>query len=223
MVRLLQKEKGYNKLLTIVIYRLLTIYGNVAFGAIIQGIGMTLFLFPNDIPSGGAAGLAILLNYWFHLSLGFSLWFVNFIALIISIRYFGYEWTFRTMFSVTITSLTVSWVSAFWHIPHINIAIDILFGALLYGIGVGILIRNGASSGGLVILALIIANYKKWSPGKAMFSVNMSVFILTALVINIKIVLFATICQLLSTKIIDFVHNFKTGSTLLPNMGWRKR
>ncbi|MFC3886013.1 YitT family protein [Bacillus songklensis] len=222
-MKVLKKRKGNNKLLTTIIYRLLITYGHLACGAIIQGIGMALFLFPNAIPSGGAAGIAILLNYWLHLSLGFSLWFVNFISLTIAIKYFGYEWTFRTMFSVTITSLTVSWVSAFWHIPHINIGMDILFGALLFGIGVGILIRNGASSGGLVILALIIAGHKKWSPGKAMFWVNMSVFILTALVIDIKIVLFATICQLLSTRIIDFVHNFRIGHTLLPNMGWRKR
>lgn len=218
-MKLSKKRKKVNAL----IYRLLPTYRNLAFGAMIQGIGMALFLFPNDIPSGGAAGLAILINYWLHLSHGFSLWLVNFIALIIAIKYFGFEWTFRTMFSVTITAITISWANSFWQTPHMNVAMDLLFGALLFGFGVGILIRNGASSGGLVVLALIVANYKNWSPGKAMFLVNMSVFILTALMINFKIVLYAGICQLLSTMIIDFVDNFKTTSHLFPIMGWRKR
>ncbi|WP_257985208.1 YitT family protein [Bacillus sp. T33-2] len=198
-------------------------YSYLACGAIIQGIGMALFLFPNTIPSGGAAGLAILLNYWLSLSIGFSLWFVNFIALIVAFRYFGYTWTLRTMFSVTITSVTVSLCTAFWHIPHINLGVEIFLGALLYGIGVGILIRYRASSGGLVVLALIIAAYNSWSPGKAMFWVNMSVFVLNALVIDIKIVAYATICQMLSTRVIDFVDRLKIPHSSFPAMAWRKK
>ncbi|HZG71282.1 MAG TPA: YitT family protein, partial [Chondromyces sp.] len=149
-MKLLKREKKYSRLLLIVAHRLLTAYGNITFGAIIQGIGMALFLFPHDIPSGGAAGLAILLNYWLNLSLGFALWFVNVIALVVAVKHFGYKWTFRTMYSVTVTSLTVSWVNVYWYIPDVNIAVAILLGALLFGVGVGILIRNGSSSGGLV-------------------------------------------------------------------------
>lgn len=52
-------------------------YVILVLGAIIQGMAMSLFLFPHSIPSGGAAGLAILTNYFFNVPLGLGLWFSN--------------------------------------------------------------------------------------------------------------------------------------------------
>jgi uncharacterized membrane-anchored protein YitT (DUF2179 family) len=51
--------------------------GLVVAGGAIQGLGMGLFLFPNYIPSGGSGGIAVLINYWFHINMGLALWIVN--------------------------------------------------------------------------------------------------------------------------------------------------
>jgi uncharacterized membrane-anchored protein YitT (DUF2179 family) len=177
-------------------------------GAILQGLAMSLFLFPHDVPSGGAAGLAILVNHFTHLPLGTSLWIVNFFFLTLALKYFGYAWTLRTMFSVTVTSITVSLIQAYLIIPHDFLFVDLLMGSIIFGTGVGILIRNGASSGGMVIPALMIATYKNWRPGKVMFGVNFSIFLLTAFVIDLRIVIYAVICQWISTKIIDFIFHY---------------
>ncbi|WP_278891846.1 YitT family protein [Heyndrickxia oleronia] len=100
---------------------------------------------------------------------------------------------------------------------------DVLVGSILFGIGVGILIRLGASSGGMVIPALMIASYKNWSPGKVMMGINLFIFLLTSLVIDYKIVIYAIICQFFSTNIIDFINEMKLpkGSSL--SLNWRKR
>ncbi len=181
-------------------YTLLTI------GAIIQGVSMALFLFPHGIPSGGAAGIAILLNYWIDIPLGAALWLANFTLLSLAIYWFGYRWTLRTTYSVTVTSYTVHFLELYVHLPHINLLFDLILGGLVFGIGVGILIRFGASSGGMVIPSLIIASIKKVSPGKVMFWLNMTIFIITASIIEWKIVFYAIFCQWLSTQVIDFVY-----------------
>lgn len=198
-------------------------YGYLTCGALIQGIGMALFLFPNSIPSGGAAGIAILLNYLLHISLGKALWFSNLVSLSLALKFFGYEWTLRTIYSVSVTSFTVHWVTNYWPPSQLNIGIDILFGALFFGIGVGILIRYGASSGGMVVLALILAMYKEWTPGKAMFWINISIFIVTAVVIDLKIVIYAIVCQWLSTRLIDFMDNYKMKFPFLLELAWRRK
>lgn len=167
---------------------------------------MAIFLFPHHIPSGGAAGLAVLINYWFHLSTGLALWIVNFGLIAFAIHWFGYIWTFRTMFSVTVTSVTIHLIQSHLVLPHIHILVDILFGALLFGAGVGILIKNGASSGGLVIPALALSKHRNIPPGKAMFWLNLSIFTLDATVIDVRIVGFAIVCQWISTKIIDRIN-----------------
>jgi uncharacterized membrane-anchored protein YitT (DUF2179 family) len=192
-------------------------------GATLQGISMSIFLFPHSIPSGGAAGLAILMNHWFRLPLGFSLWFVNFSFLVLALKYFGYSWTIRTMYSVTITSITVNLITGHVSFPHLNIWLDLLSGSILFGVGVGILIRHGASSGGMVIPALMIASYKDWSPGKVMLGINFLIFLLTALVINFKIVIYAILCQIISTNIIDIIYYLKWPNIQSVSLGWRKK
>lgn len=184
------------------------IYASLLFGATIQGIGMSIFLFPHSIPSGGAAGLAILANHWFNMPLGFALWLANIVFLVFALKYFGYTWTLRTILAVATTSTTVTILSTYFlPITHTHIILDILGGSVFFGVGVGILIRAGASSGGMVIPALMIATYKNWSPGKVMMAINLLIFLLTALVIDYKIVIFAIICQLISTNIIDLIYN----------------
>jgi len=198
-------------------------YFCILFGAAMQGLSMSLFLFPHSIPSGGAAGLAILVNHWFHLSLGFSLWLANIVFLLFALKYFGYTWTIRTILSVAITSTTVTFITALVPHLHISILVDILCGSIFFGIGVGLLIRAGSSSGGMVIPALMIASYKKWSPGKVMMGINFMIFLLTALVIDYKIVIFAVICQFISTNIIDFIFELKFHKIRWLTTNWRKR
>lgn len=200
------------------------IYFFLLIGAIVQGMAMSIFLFPHSIPSGGAAGLAILVNHWFHLPLGFSLWIANVVFLVFALKYFGYTWTFRTILAVATTSTTVSIFSIkYLTIPHVNIIIDIVAGAILFGVGVGILIRAGASSGGMVIPALMIATYKNWSPGKVMMAINLCIFLLTSIVIDYKIVIYAIICQFISTNIIDFIYELKFHPSSFLTPSWRKK
>lgn len=198
------------------------IYIVLFIGAILQGIAMALFLFPHSIPSGGAAGLAILLNHYFGLSFGFSLWLVNAFCLMFALKYFGYGWTIKTVFSVAVTSTTVNGILAHLSLVHVHLLIEMIAGSFLFGIGVGLLIRFGASSGGMVIPALMISSYKKWSPGKVMLGINLMIFLITSVVIDYKIVAYAVFCQFISTNVIDFVHHFKLpyGKQLL--LSWRK-
>lgn len=207
----------------LVMKKTLLTYFCLILGATLQGIAMSVFLFPHSIPSGGGAGLAILINHFFHLSLGFSLWLANVVFLLFALPYFGFTWTFRTIISVAITALTVGYITAYYPHPHINIFICIVAGSIVFGFGVGLLIRAGASSGGMVIPSLMIANYKKWSPGKVMMGINLIIFLLTAVVIDYNIVLYAIICQFFSTNIIDFIYDLKIHRIRFLTANWRKK
>ncbi len=203
--------------------KILFTYCCLLFGAFLQGMSMSIFLFPHSIPSGGAAGLALLMNHWFQLPLGLALWLANIVFLFFALKYFGYTWTFRTILSVATTSVTVSILTSQFPFPHGHIFLDMIGGSILFGIGVGVLIRAGASSGGMVIPALMIASYKNWSPGKVMMGINLIIFLLTSLVIDYKIVVYAIICQFISTNIIDFIYEFKFHKFNVLYVNWRKR
>ncbi|REJ28793.1 MAG: membrane protein [Caldibacillus debilis] len=191
-------------------------------GAVLQGAAMALFLFPHSVPSGGAAGLAILIHHWFRLNHGISLWLVNAFFFLFALRHFGYMWTFRTIFSVALASFTISTLSGQMRLPHGPLPFDLFAGSVIFGAGVGLLIRAGASSGGMVIPALLIAERKNWSPGKVLFGINLFIYLLTSFVIDYKIVLYAILCQFLSSRIIDFVFRWDWAG-LLPAFRRRRR
>jgi uncharacterized membrane-anchored protein YitT (DUF2179 family) len=185
---------------------------------------MALFLFPHSIPSGGAGGLAVLLNYWVNIPLSFALWLVNFSMLVAAIYWLGNASAIGTMYGITITSLSVHLFSFELYRPYDNVWIDLVIGSIILGIGVGILLRQGVSNGGMGVLALIIANVRDIAPGKPLFFLNGSIFIVTGSIIAWPIVIQALISQWLSTKMVDVIFRLRT--MLLfeqPIQGWRKK
>ncbi|RFU71217.1 YitT family protein [Peribacillus saganii] len=195
--------------------------GLVIAGATIQGFGMGVFLFPHAIPSGGAGGMSVLLNYWFHVPIGFALWLVNFSMLLLAMKYLGNRSTLWTMLSITVTSLSIFAFQQTIHVPARNVWIDLAIGSIFLGTGVGILLREGVSNGGVGVIALIIANSRNILPGKPLFLINGCIFILTASVIKWEIIIQALLSQWISTIIVDLICkiNFYQSYTL----GWRKK
>jgi uncharacterized membrane-anchored protein YitT (DUF2179 family) len=172
----------------------------------IQGAAMAAFLFPHFIPSGGAASVSVLLNYLLHIPFSITLWALNAGLLIAAVKWLGKENALWTMFCVTVTSVTVDFISPFMTAPLTNVVIDMVIGSVLFGIGIGILFRMGASSGGMDILALIISKLQGYSPGRTLFVINSTLLLLTGLVIDLNVILYALICQFIGTKILDIIY-----------------
>lgn len=180
----------------------------------LQGLAMAMFLFPYDIPSGGAAGVAILMNYFFQLSNGVSLWLFNFTLLLVAVKWLGKKKTLATIYSVTITSLTIS-ILEFTELTGVTshlLLVDLVIGAVIFGCGVGVLFRHGSSSGGMAIAALLIEKYRNKPPDKSLFWMNSLIFLSISIVKDWRIIILAIICQWIATKVIDFVYRYKTAN-----------
>ncbi|WGG47742.1 YitT family protein [Rossellomorea sp. DA94] len=172
----------------------------------IQGLAMAVFLFPHFIPSGGAASVSVLLNYLLHVPFAVTLWVMNAFLLGAAVKWLGKENAFWTMYCVTVTSVVVDAADPLMTGTVSFVFVDLLIGSILFGIGVGVLFRMGASSGGMDILALIISKLKGYSPGKTLFAINGSVLLLTGIVVDLKIILFAIACQFIATRILDIIN-----------------
>src|SRR5690625_6905439 len=120
--------------------RVLLKSGLVIFGAILQGFGMGVFLFPHAIPSGGSGGLAILINHWFTMNMGSALWIVNFSFLILGVKYLGKTFALWTFIGITLTSISIDFFDKHLIILNRNIFNDLLIGSFFFCIGIVILI-----------------------------------------------------------------------------------
>ncbi|MFC3886191.1 YitT family protein [Bacillus songklensis] len=177
----------------------------LALASAIQGTAMALFLFPHYIPSGGAAGIGILLNYIWDVPYATSIWLLNAGMIAAAVKWLGKSNALWTMYCVGAAALTINALSPHIHHPIGNVWMDLVIGGLLFGFGVGILFKMGASSGGMDILALIISSLAKWPPGNVLFWVNSSILLAAGIVVDWKVVVYALICQWLGTRIIDII------------------
>lgn len=174
-------------------------------GGSLQGMGMGLFLFPHFIPSGGAGGIAVLLTYWFHLNTGLALWLVNASMLLLAVKYLGKRVAVWTVIGITMTSVSILFFEQTFIIANRNLLLDFFCGSLLLGTGIGLLMRQGVSNGGVGVIALIVSNKRSISPGQPLFWINCCVFILTAAIIDWKIILLALGSQWISTRMVNLI------------------
>lgn len=172
----------------------------------IQGIAMTFFLFPHFIPSGGAASLAVLFNYLLDTPYSVTLWVLNAGLLLAAAKWLGKSSVFWTLFCVSVTSVTIDFLTPYITEPLNPVFLDLLLGAAVFGVGVGILFRMGASSGGMDILALIISKARGSAPGRTLFYINGSLLLLTGVVVDWKVIVYAVICQMIGTRMIDLIY-----------------
>ena len=193
-------------------------------GSVIQGYGMAVFLFPHSIPSGGAAGLAVLLNYWFHLPMSLGLWLMNIMFLLFTVQYLGKVSAFGTIMVITVTSVSVNVLDVYFESPFSNILLDLLAGSVLLGTGISILLSQRVSNGGIGYVALAIYKFKRINPGKTLFWMNGFIFLIAAYVIDWKIIILAVICQWISTRIVTWIYNppFQRESPIY-TLAWRKK
>ena len=84
----------------------------IILGLISYAIGITGFIMPNGIVTGGLAGICLILNYKLGADLAITYWIINFILLVIGFKAMSKQFTYRTLISITILS-GLSWERVF--------------------------------------------------------------------------------------------------------------
>ncbi|HMN60495.1 MAG TPA: YitT family protein, partial [Anaerolinea sp.] len=134
-------------------------YAFVLAGALVQAFAMRLFLIPAQLVSGGVSGTAQLINYYTGWPIGMMVLAGNIPLFIIGWRHLGGpRFALRTALSVVAFSLFTDLLSFF--LPP-NGAVDdlvlnCLYGAVLLGVGLGLVYRGKGTSGGSDILGRIL-------------------------------------------------------------------
>lgn len=128
-------------------------------GVFLQALAMRLFLIPARLASGGVAGLAQIIHYYTHWSIGIMVVIGNLPLFLLGWRYLGgLRFALRTVIAVASFSLLVDLLALF--LPAAGITTDLnlnaLYGGVISGIGFGLVYRGQGTSGGSDILARIL-------------------------------------------------------------------
>jgi len=147
----------------------------VTLGILIYVTAWSVFLIPNNLIGGGVSGISSMIQYATGgtIQMGYSYFVLNAILVIAAIVILGMGFGAKTIYAILLASIALRFLPGMVPPAIIKtLAIDngkllsVLMGGLLAGIGIGMSISNGGSTGGTDIIALIWTKYHNVSPGK---------------------------------------------------------
>lgn len=135
-------------------------------GCIITALGFNLFLKPNKIASGGIAGISLLVEHISYVEPAITQWIGNIALFLIGLLLLNKKFMMRTVFGSLVLPLFIFFTTNL-HPITLNPLLGSIYGGLLSGVGLGLVFKSDASTGGTSIVASIINKYVGISIGNS--------------------------------------------------------
>ncbi len=176
----------------------------ITIGSILMGVALEKFLVPYNIIDGGIAGISIMLSHLTSIPLSIYLFAVNIPFLIVGYKQLGKTFAISTLYGITVMSLTTA------ALHHTGAFTDekllaVLFGGLLLGIGVGLVIRYGGALDGTEIISILISKKLRIAVGQIIMMFNVVIFIGAGFVFNWDSAMYSMFTYYIAIKMIDIV------------------
>lgn len=173
-------------------------------GSIITAVGLEIFLVPNNIIDGGVVGISIMASYLTGLPIGVFLIILN-----IPFLYLGYKQIGKTFaISTTFAIISLSYWTSYFH-PVAELTHDLflaaIFGGIITGLGVGMIIRCGGSLDGTEIVAIIMDRRSGFSVGEIVMFINLFILSSAGLVFTWDKAMYSLVAYFIIAKVIDIV------------------
>jgi uncharacterized membrane-anchored protein YitT (DUF2179 family) len=158
-------------------------YSLIIIGAFIMASGFVLFITPYKIVPGGVYGISIILHYLFDLPVGLTAICFDIPITIIGTRILGPRFGVKTVVGFTLTAVFVDTLTYFYGdqpLVQDNGLLSSIYGGVLVGLGLGLIFKAKATSGGSDVIAMIISKFNKLPPGQMIILVD-SVIVMAGL------------------------------------------
>lgn len=173
-------------------------------GSLIAAVGLEIFLVPNNIIDGGIVGISIIASYLSNIPLGVFTFALNVPFLFIGYKQIGKTFVISSLFSIIVFSVFVSILQPIPGLTN-DILLATVFGGIILGAGVGLILRHGGSLDGTEIIAIILNKSTMFSVGQIVMIFNVFIFSSAALVLGWDRALYSMLAYFIAHKAIDIV------------------
>lgn len=174
----------------------------ISLGAALASVGLEIFLIPNNIIDGGIVGISIMASYITGFPLSVFLILLNIPFLYWGYRQIGKTFALSTLYGVFCLSLGVSLLHPISGMTH-DYMLAALFGGVILGIGVGLIIRNGGSLDGTEIIAIIFDRKTSFTVGEIVMFFNLFILSSAGIVFGWDNAMYSLIAYFVAFKTID--------------------
>jgi uncharacterized membrane-anchored protein YitT (DUF2179 family) len=177
---------------------------SIIFGALLFSLAVNLFVIPNEFGEGGVTGLTMITYYLYQWSPGIVSLILNALLLIMGYKFLDKTTTVYTIIAVFFNSLFLI-LTKNWHIPSDELIINAIFGGILSGVGIGLIIRVGGTTAGSTIIARILHKFLDWNVSYALLLVDLVVVFASYFIIGVQSLMFTIVMLYIATKVMDFI------------------
>ena len=173
-------------------------------GAIIAAFSLESFLIPNTILDGGITGGSIILSKLSGFPVSLLVLILNIPFVYIGYRNLGRGFLIRTVYSMILFSFALSVFRYFEPLTE-QMLLATVFGGILLGIGVGLVIHFGGCVDGTESVALVISKRTSLSVGQVVLVFNLVIYFVAGMIFGIDRAMYSLLTYFITFKVIDFV------------------
>ena len=179
-------------------------YAMIVLGTFLSGLSFAWFFLPHDIAPGGVTGISTVIASIAPLSVGMLSFLLNVPLFLLGWRTVGWRFAIRSFIAMTLMSAFID------AIPASDVAGDVMlasiFGGVLLGVGLGLVVRAGATTGGTDMAAKMIHNHIGFmSIAVILFAIDAAVVLIAAMAFGVEAGLWALITLFVSSKAMDMI------------------
>lgn len=178
-------------------------YLGIALGGAVAASGLVLFLIPNKIAAGGISGLATVIHHLTGLPTGLMMLALNIPLFLLGAREMGMVFILRTFYGASVYSVTVDLLSFVMQPLTSDPLLASIYGGVLVGAGLAVVIRFGGSTGGTDLAARLLNRYSSLTVGQSLMFIDTCVIAVAGLVFNLELALYGLLSLFVTTKILD--------------------
>ena len=171
---------------------------------LIASVGLELFLIPNEVIDGGVVGLSIMAQTLSGFSIGMFLILFNLPFLYLGYKQIGRSFAIATMVAICFLA---GWSEVMEEIPAVTTDpfLAAIFGGIIDGVGVGLIIRAGGSLDGTEIVAIIMDKKSVFSVGEVVMFINLFILSSAGLLYGWDKAMYSLVAYFVISKMIDVV------------------
>lgn len=191
----------------------------IILGAMICSFGIHNIHQRTNITEGGVIGMMLLIDHWLHLSPAYITPVLDASCYLLAFKILGGNFIKMSLISTSCISLFYKlWEQFPPMLPDLSghPLIAAVLGGLFVGVGVGLIVRQGGSSGGDDALALVIAHLTHWRLSLSYLFTDLTVLALSLSYIPVRRIVFSLVTVTISSYLIDWIKDYKATPSATP-------
>ncbi|MHB8158055.1 MAG: YitT family protein [Desulfocucumaceae bacterium] len=179
-------------------------YIGIICGSLLFAFGLNYFIIANGLAEGGLTGVALITHYLTGWPAGIILGILNIPVMLLGWYKWGFHFVFKTIICVILISASLDLLQgAQLGLAASDLLLAALYGGVITGIGTGIVLRSGATTGGMDVVARFLYEKYGFKMGTVYFSFDIGVLTIVALIFGLEKALYTLVALFVYSQVVD--------------------